>query len=88
MLAAGAGCCGTGAPVLAGSWRWRGWGWAGDQDGDGSLAGEQLRVLVSVAADPSVWARCQISADIHYCIQRSRFDSRAPELCSLGEKKE
>lgn len=32
----------------------------GDQDGDGSLAGQQLRVSVSVAADPSVWARCQI----------------------------
>jgi hypothetical protein len=50
-----------------------GWGWAGDQDGDGSLAGQQLRVLVSVAADPSVWARCQIFC--RYCIQRSRFDS-------------
>lgn len=33
-------------------------GAGGDQDGDGSLAGQQLRVLVSVAADPSVWARC------------------------------
>lgn len=68
MLAAGAGCCGAGAPVLdhgdgEGDGDGPG-GWGGDQDGDSSLAGQQLPVLVSVAADPSVWARCQISADI------------------------
>jgi hypothetical protein len=54
---------GAGAPLLH-------HGDGGDGDGpgwgDASLAGQQLRVFASVVADPSVWVRCQISADILY----------------------